>query len=333
MDWFLDNYRSKGGVNSGIYNCRSVRGGRTTSLHGEGRAGDNGIRPYSAEYGTKLANAIVNNSKELGVQCVIWNRKIWSSSYPDRWRPYTGIAHHRDHLHLEFTWKSAKRARKAQAELWARILGGGAGGGAGSGSGSSDTYKTVNYGSLLKVGVKGNPVKDVQRVVGVKVDGFYGPGTADAVGKFQSRKGLKVDKVVGPNTWNAIKADPKFQPEKKATKPKPKGKVPGPGTPFPLPKGYYFGPKSGGDKSVSGFHSRKFKGVFDRSWLIRFAEQLRRRGWPVGKGKTYLKSGIDGKYGDEYATLVKAFQKDQGLKADGLLGKDTWDEAYFGQIK
>ena len=38
MDWFLTNYREKGGVNSGIYNCRAVRGGRTTSLHGEGRA-------------------------------------------------------------------------------------------------------------------------------------------------------------------------------------------------------------------------------------------------------------------------------------------------------
>src|SRR5699024_3692415 len=80
MDYFLSAYKSKGGVNTGIYNCRSVRGGRTTSLHGEGRAADFGIRPYGARYGTALANALVAFSKELGIQCVIWNRKIWSSS-------------------------------------------------------------------------------------------------------------------------------------------------------------------------------------------------------------------------------------------------------------
>src|SRR5699024_1883368 len=59
MDYFLSAYKSKGGVNTGIYNCRSVRGGRTTSLHGEGRAADFGIRPYGAAYGTALANALV----------------------------------------------------------------------------------------------------------------------------------------------------------------------------------------------------------------------------------------------------------------------------------
>ena len=31
MDWYLTNYSDKGGVNSGIYNCRSVRGGSTRS--------------------------------------------------------------------------------------------------------------------------------------------------------------------------------------------------------------------------------------------------------------------------------------------------------------
>lgn len=194
-------------------------------------------------------------------------------------------------------------------------------------------WEKVGYGDILRKGVQGDPVKDVQRVLGIEVDGFYGDDTANAVGKFQQRVGVEADKIVGPQTWAKLKADPKFARVAQKPKPKAKGKVPGPRTPFPLPSGYYFGPKSGGDKSVSGFHSRKFRGIFDRSWLIRFAEQLQRRGWSVGKGKSYLKSGIDGKYGDEYAALVKAFQKDQGLKADGLLGERTWDAAFQNPVK
>lgn len=342
MDWFLHNYQSKGGVNSGIYNCRSVRGGRTTSLHGEGRASDMGIRPYSAEYGTKLANAIVNQSKELGVQCVIWNERIWSSSYPDRWRYYSGVARHKDHLHVEFTWASAKRARDRQRNLWAKILGGGAGGSTSStGGGSSTSWVKVNYGALLKRGVKGNPVKDVQTVLkahGIDlgkggVDGYFGDKVEAGVRKMQEAWGLSVDGIVGPKSWNKFKADKAFKSHKPAKKPKTKATVPGPGYAFPLGKGRYFGPKSGGNDSVSGYYGRSFKGVKDHDWLKRFATQLVRRGWSVGKGKTYLnKSGNDGKFGPEYAALIKAFQRDQGLKVDGLLGEDTWNAAFKNRI-
>src|SRR5690606_1619740 len=89
MSWFLGAYGPMGGLNSGIYNNRSIAGTGTLSLHAEGRACDLGIRPYSADYGWTLARALVNHSKELGIQCVIWDRHIWSSSYCDQgWRDY-----------------------------------------------------------------------------------------------------------------------------------------------------------------------------------------------------------------------------------------------------
>lgn len=52
--------------------------------------------------------------------------------------------------------------------------------------------------------VGGYNVELIQRVVGVKVDYIYGPGTANAVKSFQSRNGLKADGIVGPATWEKI---------------------------------------------------------------------------------------------------------------------------------
>lgn len=122
MAWFMAKYADDGGLNAGIYNCRSIRGGTTTSLHGEGRAFDAAIRPYSARYGTELADLIRRHSKELGVQCVIWNRKIWSGYY-DNWRSYSGTNPHVDHLHIELTWAAANRSQAETVALWEKTLG------------------------------------------------------------------------------------------------------------------------------------------------------------------------------------------------------------------
>lgn len=109
MAWFLAAYADEGGKNLGIYNCRTVRGGSTTSLHGEGRACDFGINPHGAAYGTLLADQLRLHSGELGIQCVIWNRRIWSGSYPDAgWRAYSGTNAHVDHIHLELTRAAAR---------------------------------------------------------------------------------------------------------------------------------------------------------------------------------------------------------------------------------
>jgi hypothetical protein len=104
MSWFLGQYGSRGGTNLGIYACRQVRGSSTTSLHGEGRACDFGVTPHSAAWGDELAEQLRLHSGELGIQCVIWNRRIWSGAYPAAgFRPYRGTNPHVDHLHVELT--------------------------------------------------------------------------------------------------------------------------------------------------------------------------------------------------------------------------------------
>ena len=53
---------------------------------------------------------------------------------------------------------------------------------------------------LLKIGSKGDVVKQVQKVIGSGADGIFGSGTAEAVKKWQAANGLPADGIVGPAT-------------------------------------------------------------------------------------------------------------------------------------
>jgi hypothetical protein len=116
MAVYLGLYKQRGGTNLGIYNCRTVRGAFTTSLHGEGRACDFGINPHGAPWGTELAERLRVHSAELGIQCVIWNRRIWSGAYPDAgFRAYSGTNPHLDHIHVELTRAAANTLTEQRA--------------------------------------------------------------------------------------------------------------------------------------------------------------------------------------------------------------------------
>lgn len=107
MAWCLANYPP--GTNLGIYNPRNVRGGAALSLHAEGRAIDVGyptMRPDGYPMGQLLAAHMAQHHAELGVQCVIFARRIWSNTRP-AWRLYNGAADHYDHVHIELTREAA----------------------------------------------------------------------------------------------------------------------------------------------------------------------------------------------------------------------------------
>jgi hypothetical protein len=111
---------------SGITRACSIGG---TSEHKEGRAWDWGVR-YSVtterakaqaflswlfktdKYGNRYANA-----RRLGVQYVIWNRKIWGSYNASAgWRTYTGADPHTSHVHISLSWAGARK----QTSFWTR---------------------------------------------------------------------------------------------------------------------------------------------------------------------------------------------------------------------
>lgn len=60
---------------------------------------------------------------------------------------------------------------------------------------------------VLRVGDRGAAVKELQRALGVAVDGAFGPVTLDAVQTYQRDMGLPVDGVVGHRTWTALQMD------------------------------------------------------------------------------------------------------------------------------
>lgn len=53
---------------------------------------------------------------------------------------------------------------------------------------------------ILKLKDRGEDVKELQRLLGITQDGIFGPGTWQAVRKFQQNNSLVVDGVVGPQT-------------------------------------------------------------------------------------------------------------------------------------
>ena len=56
--------------------------------------------------------------------------------------------------------------------------------------------------SLLKRGLRGEPVKRLQEKLGVTADGIFGPGTEKALRDYQSANGLGVDGIAGPETFS-----------------------------------------------------------------------------------------------------------------------------------
>ena len=301
-----------------------------------------------ANHAGRVSSSIYSNSHSIGIEAEATGVSSWPSAQVDAYAKLCkaligefGLPTSRVVGHKE---AAVPRGRKIDPNFSMpdfRKKVGGAKGGVSQDSGGGSTYKTVN--KTAPLGLYDKDAKDHTRIAdwqrdalgytGKKVDGYFGPDTDRDTRALQRQLGVKADGLVGPDTiaaWEKA-GKPKLDASKPA--PKPSGKAPGPGYDFPLPAGAYFGPKSGPDRSYSGFHNRKVKGRTDRQWLKEFATQLGRRGWSVGKGKTWLRrAGNDGKYGSEYAALIKAFQKDQGLPQDSLLGKNTWDAAFKNPV-
>lgn len=146
-------------------------------------------------------------------------------------------------------------------------------------------------------------------------DGKYGEDasgeTHDAIVRFQQSRNLEADGLIGLHTWNALQEAPSV------VTPPPPPSVPG----FPLPGGYYYGPKSGPNESISGMAGE------DSSWIEGLKTAQRRLMAHIpGCLNQY---GADGKYGNDLSgethDATVRFQQAVGIGVDGLIGINTWN--------
>lgn len=175
----------RGTRNGGIYSCRNVVGGSTTSCHGEGRAFD---AMCSIPVGNRLVKALLKaGPKRLGIQAIIHNRRIYSKRSP-RGRPYVGpgLNPHVDHVHIEFTRAAGKNLTATTVR---KVLGA--------------VLGAVAV-PVLKLGSTGAAVKAVQRALHIEADGVFGPKTEAAVNKLKLAHGGPADGKVGPNTLKLL---------------------------------------------------------------------------------------------------------------------------------
>lgn len=95
------------------------------------------------------------------------------------------------------------------------------------------------------------------------------------------------------------------------------GLVSSPAPKFPLPQGWYFGPKTGPKESVSGYFSYRVQ-------LRRWQRQMQDRGWGIED---------DGLYGPDTRDVAKKFQKEKKLpQQKGLIDVHTWNAAWTAKI-
>ena len=283
----------------------------------------------------RVNNSNFTNSHALGIEAEntgLSNDSPWPAHQVDAYAKLCkalcdefGLSTSRVRGHKEVC---SPRGRKIDPTLnmsqFRKKVGGAKGGvssGGGTSGGSSRTYKTVAYGKTLGKWDKGDPVKDWQDFLKAQgydlgkggVDGYFGDSTVSATKKYQKKVGVDVDGMAGKDTWAKAKKDG----FKWKRKPKAGSKPKTPTAPkFPLPKGYYFGPKSGPKSSVSGYYSH-------RSDLKRWQQRMKDRGWSITP---------DGLYGPATAKVARQFQAEKKLAVDSLIGKRTWDAAWTAPV-
>lgn len=150
---------------------------------------------------------------------------------------------------------------------------------------------------LLKKGDKGQDVKDIQIALDIHgyklvVDGDFGPRTDAAVKDFQKKNKLKVDGIVGPKTREAL--------NKSVTVPKP-APVPAPARPAAI--------------TYPGFAGVLLKKGSKGTQVRLVQQRLKERGWSIS---------VDGDFGPGTEKVIKSFQREKGLKSDGIVGPVTW---------
>lgn len=133
-------------------------------------------------------------NRDIRLKYVISNGRIFSSTEsPWRWRKYSGKNDHSSHCHISV---KSKKEFYDDERPWSIIM-----------PGAKFSGPALPPAQVLSLGVKGDEVSYLQTLLGVVVDGHFGPDTEKAVMTFQRKNGLVPDGVVGVYTWRQLKKE------------------------------------------------------------------------------------------------------------------------------
>lgn len=138
-----------------------------------------------------------------------------------------------------------------------------------------------------------------QRGWTIEVDGLFGPQSDRIVRQFQLEKGLIVDGIVGPETWRVA-----FDNSTITGIDDPPEVIAPPPTQSEIPA------FTGNLLSYSSFTPLRYD-----SEVQTFQQRLQALGWRLD---------ADGIFGPNSASVTRAFQRQVGLAADGIVGALTW---------
>lgn len=71
----------------------------------------------------------------------------------------------------------------------------------------AEEYIDVEDIGILRTGARGEGVKILQEALGITADGIFGPGTENALKRWQANNNLVVDGIAGPNTLGVLLDD------------------------------------------------------------------------------------------------------------------------------
>lgn len=143
------------------------------------------------------ANSIAESLKASGdrrIKYLIWNKRIWNPSVNPEWRRYSGANPHTMHVHISVKQTASLYDDPGE---WLVVVE------PSTVPVAVDTPRPTTK-PTLRQGSKGTAVRELQQILGVTVDGDFGPKTKAAVIAFQKAQGLVGDGIVGPYTHEAL---------------------------------------------------------------------------------------------------------------------------------
>lgn len=168
---------------TGSYNCRLITGGSSVSSHAQGIGIDVNwdTNPYRTDrLVTDMPRAMIEEIEALttdkGVRVFRWGGD-WDG------RPETPHSNY-DGMHFELIAEPLELIPGFSIPAF-------------------DTTQPLDF-PLLALNEKGDAVKQLQRLLDVADDGYFGPKTEMALKEYQTSRGLKADGWVGLATWTAL---------------------------------------------------------------------------------------------------------------------------------